>query len=201
MPAATATAEPELDPPADRSSACGLTVSPPRPLHPLTDRLERKFAHSDMLADPATTIPAAISRSTTGALRSGRLSMSAREPAVETHPSTTSMLSLSSTGIPDSRPPAPDGRGAGDRARFEHRKHGSEPRPRTVQRFDQLLVGAHQVLGRGRAGAQRVGQHRGVGGAELIGIHRGHRAAAAGAADEAATSADLPKTFCAIQRS
>ena len=41
--AATATAEPELEPDGLRSSAYGFRVSPPRPLQPLTDRGERKF--------------------------------------------------------------------------------------------------------------------------------------------------------------
>src|SRR5947209_568151 len=36
-PAETAAAEPELPPPGDRSRACGLSVSPPRGLQPLTE--------------------------------------------------------------------------------------------------------------------------------------------------------------------
>src|SRR3954467_9024937 len=45
-PAATAAAEPELDPEGWRSSAYGFLVWPPRPLQPLEERLPRKFAHS-----------------------------------------------------------------------------------------------------------------------------------------------------------
>src|ERR1044072_3883333 len=44
--AATAAPEPELDPHGLRSSAYGLRVCPPRPLQPLDDLFDRKFAHS-----------------------------------------------------------------------------------------------------------------------------------------------------------
>src|SRR5690349_13806716 len=44
--AATAAADPELDPQALRSSAYGLCVRPPRPLQPLMECDDRKLAHS-----------------------------------------------------------------------------------------------------------------------------------------------------------
>src|SRR5438046_10767811 len=44
--AATATAEPELEPEGLRSSAYGFRVSPPRPLQPLVECVDRKLAHS-----------------------------------------------------------------------------------------------------------------------------------------------------------
>src|SRR5690348_8064553 len=44
--AETATADPELDPLGVRSSTNGLRVCRPRPLQPLDERVERKFAHS-----------------------------------------------------------------------------------------------------------------------------------------------------------
>src|SRR5512139_2757570 len=44
--AATAAAEPELDPDGFRSRAYGFFVWPPRPLQPLVERVERKLAHS-----------------------------------------------------------------------------------------------------------------------------------------------------------
>src|SRR5687768_14154430 len=44
--AATAAPDPELDPHGLRSSAYGLRVSPPRPLQPLVEWLERMLAHS-----------------------------------------------------------------------------------------------------------------------------------------------------------
>src|ERR1700682_6406813 len=44
--AATPPPEPELDPQAFRSSTYGFLAKPPRPLHPLVECVERKFAHS-----------------------------------------------------------------------------------------------------------------------------------------------------------
>src|SRR5213079_2074890 len=55
--AATATPEPELDPDGVRSRAYGLRHCPPRPLQPLDDRVERKFAHSERFAFPAARRP------------------------------------------------------------------------------------------------------------------------------------------------
>src|SRR5947209_9939855 len=66
-PAATATAEPELDPLGFRSRACGLRVCPPRPLQPLTECVDRKFAHSLRFVLPSMTTPALRSRVTSGA--------------------------------------------------------------------------------------------------------------------------------------
>src|SRR5439155_565892 len=56
--AATAAPVPELDPHALRSRTYGLCVSPPRPLHPLVECVERKFAHSLRLVLPMITAPA-----------------------------------------------------------------------------------------------------------------------------------------------
>ncbi len=64
-PAATATAEPELEPEGLRSSAYGFFVSPPRPLQPLVEREPRKLAHSLKLVLPRSTAPAARRRSRT----------------------------------------------------------------------------------------------------------------------------------------
>jgi hypothetical protein len=65
--AATATADPELEPDGERSRAYGLRVCPPRPLQPLTEWVERKFAHSLRLVFPRITAPAARNRATNGA--------------------------------------------------------------------------------------------------------------------------------------
>src|SRR5262245_21382844 len=46
--AAMAAPDPELDPLGFRSRTYGLRVSPPRPLQPLVEWVERKLAHSDM---------------------------------------------------------------------------------------------------------------------------------------------------------
>src|SRR5207249_7548796 len=56
-----AAAEPELEPQALRSSEYGLWVSPPRPDHPLVEKKERKFAHSERFVLPRMTAPPARS--------------------------------------------------------------------------------------------------------------------------------------------
>jgi hypothetical protein len=56
--AATATADPELDPDALRSRIYGFLVSPPLLLHPLTDQDPLKFDHSLKLVLPNNTAPA-----------------------------------------------------------------------------------------------------------------------------------------------
>src|SRR6266478_3304692 len=62
--AAIAAPVPELEPQGLRSSAYGLAHWPPRPLQPDIEWLERIFAHSDRLAFPMITAPAALSRAT-----------------------------------------------------------------------------------------------------------------------------------------
>jgi hypothetical protein len=80
--AATAAADPELDPLGLRSSTYGLPVCPARPDHPLEDWLPRKLAHSDRLALPRMMAPARRSRSTVKASRGTRLPTRASDPAV-----------------------------------------------------------------------------------------------------------------------
>src|SRR5207247_3326509 len=65
--AATAAPEPELDPDGLRSRAYGFFVWPPRPLHPLDECVDRKFAHSLRFVFPSTIAPASRSRSTMNA--------------------------------------------------------------------------------------------------------------------------------------
>ena len=103
-PLATAAAEPELEPLALRSSACGFNVRPPRPLQPLTLRDARKLAHSLRLVLPRITTPAFRSRRTMPASRVADTSASANEPALVRMRSAVAMLSLSSTGMPCSGP-------------------------------------------------------------------------------------------------
>src|SRR5919202_4836136 len=91
--AETLTADPELEPPGLRSRTNGLRVCRPRPLQPLEERVDRKFAHSLRLALPSRTAPARRSRSTTGASIGAREPTSARDPAVVCIPSPVSMLS------------------------------------------------------------------------------------------------------------
>src|SRR3954464_2004294 len=63
--AAMAAPEPELDPDGLRSSAYGFRVCPPRPLHPLDECVERKFAPSLRFVLPRIPTPAARSRPAT----------------------------------------------------------------------------------------------------------------------------------------
>src|SRR5215212_3457770 len=56
--AATAAPLPELEPQQLRSGAYGLRVSPPRPLQPLVECVERKFAHSLRFVLPRMITPA-----------------------------------------------------------------------------------------------------------------------------------------------
>ena len=70
--AATAAPEPELEPDGLRSSAYGFRVCPPRPLHPLDECVDRKFAHSLRFVLPRITAPAARRRPTTNASAGGR---------------------------------------------------------------------------------------------------------------------------------
>src|SRR5690625_2401850 len=81
-PAATAAAEPELEPHALRSSTYGLRVSPPRPLQPLLASDERKLAHSLKLVLPRITAPAWRSFAATVASRGAGAPVMASEPAV-----------------------------------------------------------------------------------------------------------------------
>src|SRR5437763_4991368 len=92
--AAAPAPEPLLDPHGLRSSTYGLLVCPPRPLQPLDDVVDRKFAHSDRFALPRITAPASRSRLTRNASRAGVESASANEPAVLCSRSAVSTLSL-----------------------------------------------------------------------------------------------------------
>src|SRR5579863_7342666 len=60
--AAVAAPEPLLEPDGLRSSAYGLCVCPPRPLHALVECVERKFAHSLRFVLPRITAPASRRR-------------------------------------------------------------------------------------------------------------------------------------------
>src|SRR5262249_26082778 len=101
-PAATATAEPELDPDGLRPEPCGLTAWPPSVDQPLDDWVERKLAHSDRLALPRMTASAARSLPIRKA-SAAAAPASAGEPAVAGEPA-TEMLTLIRTGIPASGP-------------------------------------------------------------------------------------------------
>src|SRR5438093_12302696 len=105
--AATAAADPELDPHGLRSRAYGFFPWPPRPLQPLVERVERKLAHSLRFALPSSTAPAARSRAATPESRDGIEPASASEPAVVVILSAVSTLSFTRTGIPCNGPRGP----------------------------------------------------------------------------------------------
>ncbi len=69
--AEAAAPDPELEPDGLRSSAYGLCVCPPRPLQPLDECVERKFAHSLRFVLPRITAPASRSRATRNASTGG----------------------------------------------------------------------------------------------------------------------------------
>jgi hypothetical protein len=98
--AAIAAAEPEDEPLAERSSACGLRVNPPREDHPLTERRPRKFPHSLKFVLPRITAPAFRNFFTINASFVAILPSSAREPAVVCIWSAVSILSFNSMGMP-----------------------------------------------------------------------------------------------------
>src|SRR5215468_10797603 len=101
-PAATATAEPELEPDGLRPLPCGFTAWPPRVDQPLVEPVERKFAHSERFALPSITAPAARILATANA-SAAAVPASAGDPAVAGD-SSTATLYLISTGMPASGP-------------------------------------------------------------------------------------------------
>src|SRR5512144_1696166 len=103
----TADPEPELEPQGFLSSTYGFFACPPRPLHPLDECVERKFAHSLRFVLPSMTAPASRSRFATVESRSGIEPSSAYDPAVVVMRSAVSMLSFTSTGIPCRGPRGP----------------------------------------------------------------------------------------------
>src|SRR4029077_20378226 len=105
--AAAAAPEPEPDPPGLRSRAYGLRVCPPRPLHPLDEWEDRKFAHSLRFVLPKITAPASRSLCATPESFAGVQPRSAREPAVVIIRSAVPMLSLTRTGMPCIGPRGP----------------------------------------------------------------------------------------------
>src|SRR5205823_10704924 len=105
--AATAAAEPELDPDGQRSSAYGFRVCPPRALQPLDECVERMLAHSLRLVLPRMIAPAARSLATTVESLGGCDPSSARDPAVQAILSAVSRLSFTRMGMPCSGPRSP----------------------------------------------------------------------------------------------
>src|SRR5262249_16791457 len=100
----TEAADPELEPHGFRSIAYGLLHWPPRPLQPLDEWNERKFAHSLKVVLPRITAPAARSLAATVESFTAGCPVRANEPAVVCIESPVSMLSFNRTGMPWSGP-------------------------------------------------------------------------------------------------
>ena len=122
--AAIAAPVPELDPHALRSRAYGFFTRPPRALQPLTEWVERKFAHSLRFVLPTITTPAARRRAMTKASAGAGMPSSASEPAVVCMRSPVSMLSLTRIGIPCRGPRAPFSRRSRSSASATERASG-----------------------------------------------------------------------------
>src|SRR2546423_835362 len=73
---------PELEPQGLRSNTYGLRVCPPRPLQPLVECVDRKFAHSLRFVLPMITAPASRSFFATAESRGAIDSASASQPPV-----------------------------------------------------------------------------------------------------------------------
>src|SRR5260370_6162030 len=102
--AAIATPVPELEPQGLRSSAYGFLHWPPRPLHPDTEWVERKLAHSERFVLPRITAPAARRRPATAASRGGAIPARASAPAVVLIRPALAMVFLMGTGMAGGRP-------------------------------------------------------------------------------------------------
>src|SRR5215203_535375 len=98
--AATAAGEPELEPQGLESRTYGLRDCPPRPLHPLDECVDRKFAHSLRVVLPRMTAPAARKRLAVVESCAGVVEANAKDPAVVSMLSAVSMLSLRTMGMP-----------------------------------------------------------------------------------------------------
>src|SRR5262250_3505978 len=90
----TATPDPELEPQGFRSTAYGFRVCPPRPLHPLTECVDLKLAHSLRFVLPKITAPASRSFCATKESLEAIDPASASEPAVVIIRSAVSILSF-----------------------------------------------------------------------------------------------------------
>src|SRR5437764_4973022 len=97
-PAATAAADPPLEPPGTRVTSCGLRVGPKAEFS-----VEDPIANSSRLVLPITTAPAACTRSTTVASYGGRQPSRMRDEHVVGRPC-VHMLSFSASGTPASGP-------------------------------------------------------------------------------------------------
>ena len=115
-PAATAAAEPPLEPPGTMRASHGLCVGPKAECS-----VDEPIANSSMLVLPSGINPAARARVTTPASYSGRCPSRMREPAVVSSPRTQRM-SLSAIGTP-CRPLRPS-RVEPRRLARERRRHG-----------------------------------------------------------------------------
>ena len=116
MPAASATAEPPLDPPGVRARSYGLAVRP---------SIVRPHANGWVVVLPSTMAPASRARRTASASASGTRPASTAAPHAVSTPA-LSKMSLTASGMPHSGPPGSprahsrSARRASSRARSRH---------------------------------------------------------------------------------
>ena len=99
MPAATAAAEPPLEPPGERSSRHGLRVTPYR-----CDSVEGDSPNSGEFVLPKITSPARRNRATTSLSCAATLPAKRRDAAVVAAPATDATSSLTRNGTPRKGP-------------------------------------------------------------------------------------------------
>ncbi len=165
-PAATAAAEPPLDPPAMRDGSHGLRVAPKA-----SDSVVASASSSGTCVLPISTAPAARSRRTTSASAAAGGPWPS-EPCAVIWPA-MSVSSLMAIGTPLSggrvrAAPAVGGVGRGERLLAEHDPEGVEPR---VQPRDPLEVELGQLARRHLAVADQLGLAREAGEGEVGGVH------------------------------
>ena len=161
--AATATADPELEPDGSKPRRYGSRVNPPRALHPLMEPKPRAFAHSDRLAFPRITAPALRSRDTIFASCGTRLPYEGKRPGCRLHVIIGSDVVLDQhrdTVERAAHAPRPTlvvalgGDRDGVRIRFDHRAEQS------IDPLDPVKVSKRQLAARELAGAHQSLQLR-----------------------------------------
>ena len=167
-PAATAAAEPPLDPPHVRAGSHGLRVAPKA-----SDSVAAIASSSGTCVLPRTTAPAARRRRTTSASSAAGPPW-ASEPRAVTWPA-RSVSSLIAIGTPLSGgAPSPRRRSAAS-ARRERLlgEHDAVARDQRVEALDPLQVELRQLARRDLAGADQLGLAREAGEGEVGGVHGG----------------------------
>ena len=148
-PAATAAADPPLEPPGTREGSHGLWVTPKAECS-----VDEPIANSSMLVLPIGTSPAAFARVTQPASYSGRCPCRIREPAVVSSPRVQRM-SLSAIGTPCS-PVRPSASSRSASASASVGADAEEGVQAAVQPLDPVEVGLGQLAARELARVEQL---------------------------------------------